>query len=202
MHGILSLHLTILIFGFPLWIDQRTNAPTAVAGVIFTMNSALCVLLQVPFSRRSVTVVQGGNALRRSGLALLATCVLMALSSSLPAAPAVALLIVVGVVECAAELWEAAGGWAVSLGLAPAEVRGRYLGVWALGFGVHDIAGPVLMAFVVVHGGPVALVVLGAVVALAGVAAARIASGVPGEPLPQRLDAVDDGVDHGDPATG
>ncbi|HEU0130491.1 MAG TPA: MFS transporter [Mycobacteriales bacterium] len=176
LHGLLSLHLTILLFGFPLWIDQRTHAPTALAGIIFTMNSALVVLLQVPFSRRSVTVAQGGRALRWSGLTLLLTCVLMAVASPLPAAPAVALLLVVGVVECAAELWEAVGGWAVSLGLAPEALRGRYLGVWSLGFAVHDIFGPILMAWIVVRGGPWALVGLGAVVAAAGLAAGQLAN--------------------------
>jgi MFS family permease len=193
LHGVLSLHLSVLLIGFPLWIDQRTNAPTAVAGVIFTLNSALVVLLQVPFSRRSVSVRQGGRALRNSGLALAATCVLLALTPGLPVWPAVALLLVIGVVECAAELWEAAGGWAVSLGLAPAHARGRYLGVWALGFAVHDVGGPTIMAFVVSTAGRIGWLVLAVVVAFAGYAASRLAD--TGEPLPQRLDAVDGGVD-------
>ena len=128
-HGVVTLHLSVLLFAFPLWIDQRTSAPTAVAGAIFTLNSALVVLLQVRFSRRSTTPAQGGYALRRSGFALLATCVLLALAPGLPVYAAVALLLVTGVVECVAELEEAAGGWALSLGLSPEHARGRYLGV-------------------------------------------------------------------------
>ena len=176
LHGLLSLHLSILLFGFPLWIDQRTNAPTWVAGTIFTLNSALVVLLQVPFSRRAVTVSEGGRALLRCGLALAATCLLLALTPGLPALLAVALLIGIGVVECAGELWEAAGGWAVSLGLAPESARGRYLGVWSLGFAVHDIAGPALMGFVVARGGRAAWIALAVVLAAAGAAASALAS--------------------------
>jgi MFS family permease len=204
-HGVLSLHLSVLLIGFPLWIDQRTNAPTAMAGVIFTMNSALVVLLQVPFSRRAVSVRGGGRALRHSGLALALTCVLLALTPGLPALAAAALLVVVGVVECAAELWEAAGGWAVSLGHAPEEARGRYLGVWAMGFSVHDIGGPLLMAFLVTRGGRAGLLVLGGVVAVAGAVADRLASTAAGhaeDPLPQGFDALGDRVDDGDLAAG
>lgn len=199
-HGILSLHLSVLLIGFPLWIDQRTNAPTAVAGLVFTLNSLLVVALQVPFSRRSVTVAEGGRALWRSGLALAATCVLLMLTPGLPVAAAVALLLVIGVVECVAEILEAAGGWAVSLGLAPEEARGRYLGVWSLGFAVHDIFGPAIMAWVVVRGGRLGLGLLAAAVVMAGFGARRLASGHPEDPLPQRLDAVDGGIHDSDPA--
>ena len=201
VHGLLSLHLTVLLIGFPLWIDQRTDAPTAIAGAIFTLNSALVVLLQVPFSRRSGTVAEGGNALRRCGFALLATSVLLALTQGLPAYAAVALLLVTGVVECVAELEEASGGWAVSLGLSPDHARGRYLGVWALGYSVHEIAGPGLMGLIVARGGGPGFVAFGAVMAVAGVVAARLARHAV-EPLPERLDAVDGRVDDRDPAPG
>ena len=176
VHGVLSLHLSVLLFAFPLWISERTSAPEAVAGAIFTLNSALVVLLQVPVSRRARTVPDGGRALRRSGLYLFASCVLLALTQGLPAYAAVALLLVTGVVECLAELEEASGGWAVSLGLAPDHARGRYLGVWMLGFAVHDVAGPAAMGFVVARGGRPGIVAFGAVVALSGVVCARLAA--------------------------
>jgi MFS family permease len=205
LHGVLSLHLSILLIGFPLWIDQRTNAPAAMAGVVFTMNSILVVLLQVPFSRNAVTVAQGGRAMLRSGLALGVTCVLLALTPGLPAYAAVALLLVIGVVECAAEMWEAAGGWAVSLGLAPEAARGRYLGVWLLGFSVHDIGGPLVMAWVVVSAGRLGWLAVGAVCVVAGAAAARLSASAAGdaeEPLPEGFDALDDRVDDRDLAPG
>jgi MFS family permease len=204
-HGVLSLHLSILLIGFPLWIDQRTNAPTAMTGVIVTVNSLMVVLLQVPFSRRAVTVPQGGKAMRHCGFALAATCLLLMLTPGLSPVPAVVLLLVIGVVECAAEIWEAAGGWAVSLGLAPEAARGRYLGVWALGYSVHDIGGPVIMTLVVAKGGRYGLAILAAAVLVAGLLADRLAASVPGdaaEPLPQGLDALDDRVDDRDAAAG
>lgn len=179
VHGVVSLHLSVLLFAFPLWISERTTAPDAVAGAIFTLNSALVVLLQVPVSRRSRTVSEGGRALRRSGLVLFASCVLLALTQGLPAYAAVALLLVTGVVECLAELEEAAGSWAVSFGLAPDHARGRYLGVWSLGFAVHDIAGPAAMGFVIARGGRLGIVAFGAVVAVAGVACARMTARLP-----------------------
>lgn len=177
LRGIVTLHLSVLLFGFPLWVDQRTNAPTAIVGVVFAVNSLLVVLFQVPVSRRSPDVAGGGRALRRSGFALLATCVLLATTQGVPRWPAVALLLLIGLVECAAELEESAGGWAVSLGLAPAYARGRYLGVWEAGHVFHDVGGPLIMAFIVESAGPTGWLVLGAVVALAGTLASRLADG-------------------------
>lgn len=177
LRGIVTLHLSVLLFGFPLWVDQRTNAPTAIVGVVFAVNSLLVVLFQVPVSRRSPDVAGGGRALRRSGFALLATCVLLATTQGVPRWPAVVLLLLIGLVECAAELEESAGGWAVSLGLAPAHARGRYLGVWEAGHVFHDVGGPLIMAFIVESAGPAGWLVLGAVVAVAGVAASRLADG-------------------------
>ena len=176
LRGVLTLHLSVLLIGIPLWIDRRTNAPTAVAGVIFTLNSVLVVLLQVPFSRRAATVPAGGRSLRRGGLALGAACGLLALTPGLAAWPAAALLVAIGVVECLAEIWEGVGGWGVSLGLAPAHARGRYLGVWDLGIAFHDVAGPVLMAFIVEDAGRAGWLVLGGVVAVVGVVASRLAA--------------------------
>jgi MFS family permease len=197
LHGVMSLHLSILLIGFPLWIDQRTSAPTAVAGAIATINSFLVVFLQVPFSRRAGTVRDGGRALRLSGYALLATCVLLALTPGLPAWPAALVLLGIGVVECAGEMWHSAGGWGVSFGLAPAHARGRYLGVFALGHSVHDIAGPLLMALIVSTLGWAGWLALGVVLAACGVLASRLTDAE--EPLPQRLDPVDGGVDDGRP---
>lgn len=175
-NGVLSLHLSVLLIGIPLWIDQRTSAPTALAGVIFTVNCALVVVLQVRFSRSAVTVAQGGRALWRGGVALAVACALLALTPGLPGAAAAVLLLVLGAVECASELWASAGGWAISLGLAPEHARGRYLGVWALGYSVPDVAGPILMAFLVTRGGPAGLVVFGAVIVVAGALASRLAA--------------------------
>ncbi len=204
-HGVLSLHLSVLLVGFPLWIDQRTNAPDATTGVIFTLNCVLVVLLQVPFSRRAVTVREGGVALRRAGWTLAATLLLLAFTTGLPMWPAAALLLVVGAVECAAEMWQSAGGWAVSLGLAPEEARGRYLGVWALGFAVHEIAGPALMALMVAAPPVLGALPVVVLVLVAGEASARLTASAAGhaeDPLPEGFDAVDDRVDDRDLAAG
>ena len=100
LRGILTLNIAMLLLGFPLWIDQRTNAPTAVAGIAFTLNALLVVVLQVPFSRRLTSVALGGRALRASGYATAASAVLLALVPGLPVWPAVALLLVAAVVQC------------------------------------------------------------------------------------------------------
>ncbi|HVF04262.1 MAG TPA: MFS transporter [Frankiaceae bacterium] len=179
LHGLLTLHLSVLLIGFPLWIDQRTAAPAWVAGAVFALNSFMVVFLQVPFSRRATTVAGGGRALRNSGLALFAACALLALTPGLPVWPAVGLLLVIGVVECVGEISEGVGGWGVSLGLAPAHARGRYLGLWELGFAAHYIGGPVLMAFIVEDAGPAGWLVLGAALAVVGAVAQRVAARAP-----------------------
>ena len=196
LRGILTLHLAVLLIGFPLWIDQRTNAPTAVAGVVFAVNSVIVVLFQVTVSRRASTVAAGGRSLRASGYALALTCVLLALTPDLPRWPAAAALVAIGAVECLAEMTEGAGGWAVSLGLAPDHARGRYLGVWEVGFGLNFVIGPLVVTSIVEHAGRVGWLGLAAVVATAGALASHLARDAE-QPLPQRLDAVDGRVDDG-----
>lgn len=178
LHGILTLNVAMLILGFPLWIDQRTSAPTAIAGVVFTLNSLLVVVLQVPFSKRLTSVALGGRALRWSGYATALAAVMLALVPGLPVWPAIGLLVAAAVVQCAGELWEAAGGWAVSLGMAPEHARGRYLGLWDMGFVFYDVGGPVLMAFVVEDAGRGGWLVFGAFMAVVGIVASRLAAGV------------------------
>jgi MFS family permease len=185
LRGVLTLNLAMLLIGFPLWIDQRTEAPTSLAGLIFTMNAVLVVLLQVPFSRRAATVAAGGRALRFSGFATFAAAGLIALTPGVTVWPAVALLLGAGLTQCAAELSEAAGGWAVSLGLAPEHARGRYLGLWEMGFVFYDVGGPLIMAYIVEDAGPAGWLVFGAVLAVVGLVAARLADGAVPPAVPE-----------------
>ncbi|HVF19254.1 MAG TPA: MFS transporter [Mycobacteriales bacterium] len=176
--GVLSLHLSLLLVGIPLWIVERTAAPDALVGLLFTLNCILVVVLQVPVSRRSTTHPEFGRAFWHCGLGLAAATVLLSITDRPGAVVAVALLLTVCVIETAGELAHSVGGWGLSLGLAPADARGRYLSVWTLGFDVQQVIGPFLMTLIVVRADVAVWAALAAVFVVTG-AIARALSAEP-----------------------
>ncbi|MFE3580637.1 MFS transporter [Streptomyces vinaceus] len=87
-------------------------------------------------------------------------------------ATAAATLLLAGVaVHTIGELWHAAAGFEVSFALAPERATGQYLGVFGLGAGLAEAAGPALIIFLCVTWGRPGWYVMGALFALTGLAA-------------------------------
>ncbi len=167
-NGLLSLHLSLLLVGIPLWIVERTDAPAALVGLMFSLNCVLVVVLQVPVSRRVRTDADLGRAMWQCGLGLAVATVVLAYTDRPGAVLAVLLLLVVCVVETGGELAHSVAGWGLSIGLAPTDARGRYLSVWSLGFDIQQVAGPFLMTLIVVRHAPAAWLALAAVFVTTG----------------------------------
>ena len=112
--------------------------------------------------------------MRRAGLALAASCALLATTDGAGAAYAVAALSAVAVLETMGETWHAVGGWCTSLGMAPPDARGSYLAVYALGFSVQEVLGTAAITAVVEHVGAPGILALGLIFALAGLGVGRL----------------------------
>ncbi|MEV6569251.1 MFS transporter [Streptomyces kronopolitis] len=167
-NGILYAHMPILSVAFPLWVVTRTDAPRALVGVALTINTVLAVLLQIRLSKGGDDLRRAGGKQRLAGLALAAFCLLVACTRSVDGATATVLLLLAAVALTLGELWQSAGGWGISYGLAPEAQRTYYLSVYQLGATGVTVAGPAVLVMAVVDVGPAGWVGLAALLALTG----------------------------------
>lgn len=167
-NGILFLHLPVLSVAFPLWIVTHTKAPDALVGAALVVNTVLAMTAQVRLSRGGDDITCAGNKQRAAGLALAACCALTAATGS-PGALVAGLLLLLAIVALTfGELWQLAGAWGLSYGLAPTARRTYYLSVYQLGGTGVTVAGPAVLAVAVVDTGAVGWLGLAAVFVLTG----------------------------------
>lgn len=167
-NGVLTIHMSMLSLGLPLWIATRTSAPVGLVGVAVTANTALVVVLQSRLARGADTVAGAARAMGRGGLALAAFCLLLLLASTTGSAWAATAIVLVAVVALTfAEMWQSVGEWRLSYDLAEPHRRAEYLSVFQLGMSVQQVVAPVLLTGLVLNRAW-AMAALAATVALAG----------------------------------
>jgi hypothetical protein len=150
--GLLALHKPVLTVAVPLWVVSQTVAPRSLVAALLVVNTVLTVLLQVPLSGSAGTRAGALRVLRNSGLALAASCLLLAAAAGRSAGVASALLVVGVAVLTVGELWQSAGGWELSYGLAPADAQGEYQAAYSMLNGVRDSVGPILVTAALLPG--------------------------------------------------
>jgi len=188
-HAVLALHFTLLEVTVPLWVVRHTDAPKWVVGVLLLVNTVTIVGLQVRLTRPVVTPRDGARALRLAGVLLLAACIVFAASGRGSPAGSVALLVAATLVGAFGEIYQSAGGWAASYGLAPDQHVGQYQGFFSTGMAASTMVGPALLTALCVTWGPWGWVVAGLVFCTAGlvltplIARADRARAARGDPL-------------------
>lgn len=175
LNSLLLVHDSVLVVGVPLWLAEETAAPRMLAGFLFTLNTILVVTLQIRASQSGATVTGAARAYRYSGLAFLVSCAIFASSMRLGAVLASVVLVLGVTALTGSEIWGAVGEWGVSLGLAPDELRGQYLSLYSMGFGLQKVFGPAVVALVVTDGGRTGWFLLGTVVLVTAFSASVIA---------------------------
>lgn len=153
LNGVLTLHMTILVFGIPLWLIHATSAPVGLAAVLMVLNTVMAVVLQVPFSKH-VTVSGGAPRVLRLAGVMLAGCS-VAIAAAAYASPvfAAALLVLATTLMSLGEIWQSAGAWELSYRYADPGREVQYLAVFSLGAAAQDVFGPVLVTAVVIGAG-------------------------------------------------
>lgn len=170
---VLQLWLPLLNLGFPLWLIAHDPHLRAWLGPLYTVNTVLCVLLQVPAAR----LVRDPAAARRwqaAGALLLAvSCLAFWAGWFLPAV----------VLLSFGELVAVAAAWTLSYALAPGERRAEYLSAFGMGRSFSRyVLGPVLVTGLLqVAGGP-AWGLLTVLFVLAGAATLALRLPEPGQP--------------------
>jgi len=200
LNVIMALHDSLLLVAMPLWIVTRTKAPLPLTGLLFALNTVLVVLLQVRTARN--TAAPGGIArsYRTAAVSFVLACGAFALAAGAPAFAAIVLLIVALGALTSAELATSAGEFVLSVQLAPARLRERYLSVFKTSMAVQQAAGPLLVTTVLTGWGRLGWLALAVLLAagtlisrrLGARETARRACPAATTPLPQMPAAADE----------
>lgn len=170
LDGLMSVQYRVLTFAVPLWLVAHTSAPRwAVSGVILT-NTLIVVCLQVRATRNITTVPSAATAFVRSGVAFLVAAVGFSLLTALPTWAVVAAVLAAAAVHSIGEIWQAAGGFELSFGLAREEAVGQYQGLFGMGLGLGTTIGPTVLIGLCIDLGRPGWWILGAGFALTGLA--------------------------------
>lgn len=167
INAVMLFYMPLLSVVVPLWIAERTSAPSWVISALLLINTGCVLLFQVRMARR-VKGLRGASAsVRQAGVVMLAACAVFALS----AYGWVFLLVAAGLLVVG-EMLLAAGAWEISFGLAPDDQQGQYQGFFGTGVAVARMLGPVALTALVLGGGTLGWLLLGALFVTAGAAMA------------------------------
>ncbi|RSN03629.1 MFS transporter [Nonomuraea sp. WAC 01424] len=167
INAVMLFYMPLLSLVVPLWIAQRTSAPTWMISVLLVLNTGSVLLFQVRVARRVRDLRDASSAVRKAGLVMLAACAVFALSPY-----GWIFLIAAGCLQVAGEMLLAAGAWEIGFGLAPDDRQGQYQGFFGTGTAVARMLGPVVLTTLVLDGGAVGWLLLGLTFMTAGAAMA------------------------------
>jgi MFS family permease len=142
---------------------------------VLIVNTFGVMAFQVWVGRGVKTVRQGAAAMRIAGFVFLGACVLTALAADLPAWAAALVLVAAVAVHSVGEMYHASGTFALSFELAPAHAQSEYVGLQDMGLGAAFAVAPAVLGFLCLGVGQVGWVLLGGLLAAAGLAVVPVA---------------------------
>ncbi|WP_093618101.1 MFS transporter [Streptomyces indicus] len=193
LNTVLLLRMPLLSLGIPLWITERTEAPEWLVSALFILNTGAVMLFQVRTARSVTGLATAARAIRGSGLLMLLTCGVFALSAGVPAWTATLVLTAGSVLLVIAEMRQSAGSWQLGFDLAPAGRIGEYQGFFGTGVTVARTLGPLLLTLLLVEWGPAGWLLLGGLILAAAYALGPVSRWA----ARTRPDAADEGAGSG-----
>ncbi|MCI3274641.1 MFS transporter [Streptomyces cylindrosporus] len=170
LNTVLLLRMPLLSLGLPLWVAERTAAPTWVVSALFVLNTGAVMLFQVRTARGVTGLASATRAVRRSGWVMFGACAVFALSAGVSPWVAVGALVVGAVLQVVAEMGQSAGSWQLSFDLAPADRVGEYQGFFGTGVTVARTLGPLVLTSLLVGWGTPGWLLLGGATVVASYA--------------------------------
>ncbi|MFG3506620.1 MFS transporter [Streptomyces sp. NPDC047821] len=169
---VMLLRMPLISLALPLWIVERTAAPGWTVSALLVLNTGAVMLFQVRTAAAVTGLAGAVRTVRTGGALMLAACAVFALPGVVPGPVwgAVAALLVGAVLLVWGEMRQSAGAWQIAFDLAPAGRQGQYQGFFGTGVPVARMLGPVLLTTLVLGGGVLGWLVLGALFLVAGVA--------------------------------
>lgn len=153
LNSVLTLHITLLALGIPLWLISATSAPAALVAVLLLVNTMMVVVLQVPLSQPATVSGGASRMLRLAGLMLAACSLSLAVAAHVGPWVAVLLLALATALMTMGEIWQTVGAWELAHLHADPERQAQYLSVFSLSIVAQDIFGPVLVTGAVIGAG-------------------------------------------------
>jgi hypothetical protein len=176
LNVIMALHDSLLLVAMPLWIATRTKAPLPLTGLLFALNTVLVVLFQVRTARDLAARARGGivRSYRTAAVSFVLACGAFALAAEAPMFVAIVLLVVALGALTSAELVTSAGEWFLSVELAPARLRERYISFFKTSMSVQQAVGPGLVTIVLDDWGRLGWLALASLLAAGTLASRRL----------------------------
>ena len=175
LSGAMFMQYMVIALLLPVWVVFHTHAPRWSVSAVVIINTIMVVLFQVRVGKTVQTIRQGGAAFRRAGVIFLVSCSAMGLAAGLPAWSALLLLAAAVIVHTYGELWQSSAQYALDFGLAPPHAQGQYQGLVGMGNFAGQALSPFILIGLVLSGGRLGLVLLGAWFALLGLAGPAVA---------------------------
>jgi MFS family permease len=175
LSGAMYMQYFVLTLLLPVWVVYHTHAPRWSVSAFVIVNTVLVVLFQVRIGKTVQTIKQGGAVIRRAGVIFLVSCSAIGLATGIPAWAALLLLAGAVALHTYGELWHSSGTFALDFGLAPEHAQGQYQGLVGMGNGAGQALSPFVLIGLVLAGGRLGFVLLGAWFALLGLAAPAVA---------------------------
>lgn len=143
IQGILCLSYMALEIAMPPYVLSNLHAPAWGFSMLYTINTAMVVVLQMPLMRllmkhkRTRGILAAGLVFAFSFLLFLAALVV-------PGWLLIPYLVIVMVIYTVGELLLSPSQVGLSMALAPEELRGRYMAVSSLSYGISSTLAPAL----------------------------------------------------------
>ncbi len=155
----------LIYFALPVYVVETLDMPAWVVGFLFALNTALLALGQT-LAIRAVSGWRRTRILAAAGLIWVVTAGLFAFALAVPRSVLLPYIIVVLVLYTFGELIHAPTSTSLVASLAPDALRGRYISMVSLSWGVAQTIGPALFTgLLAVNGaapwGVTALIALG-----------------------------------------
>lgn len=173
--AVLAVQFGLQTVGVPLWVSQRTQAPTVVVSGLLVVNTVVVALLQVAASRGTHEVRRAGVVARRGALLLATACLVYAAAAHVGPAAAVVVLVVAAALGAVAEVLTEAGSWGLAFELADPTEAGAYQGVSQTGYAAATMLAPLVVTATALEHGLAGWVVLAVLFAAAGLGLAALA---------------------------
>jgi MFS family permease len=159
----------------PVWIVVYTSAPHWTVGLVFLINTGVTALLQMRLSRNIRSIRQGGLALRRCGMLLMAGYVVLAAMRGNAPWLATVLAIVGAALVAVAQIWMISGRFVFEFNLPPAYAQGQYDGLLNTVTSLSSTVAPLVLIGVVAARG-LGLIGLGLLFLLLGLISPGVAA--------------------------
>lgn len=166
-NALVSLWMPVLNVAFPLWLVTETDVPERYVGILYAVNTVLCIALQYPLNRCYGTSRRAWYSYAVAALLLALGALAFAAAPGFGRTPALLVLGGAVVLLTFAELLQVGASWTLSFDLAPPGARSAYLVLFNTSRTVANrVAGPVLMTGVVLALGTAGWIALACVLLL------------------------------------